>query len=311
MDQPEVPAQPESSKPSNPSNPSGSDTNAPETLPVGGAEAMAPIQPPRDIRCPSCGRVFSDAKKFCPFCGKSRKELRKVQDDNQILREVRRETESGWNKISTMAAFYGVLLAANFVVAWILSDVKHWWPMLAADLVLILVSIIYGTAERKLLCGQFTPTVPLTRLLAFSGLALGTFGLTVACNFLATWILGLTDYPETAQGLERLEDAAVPLAVLVVSICMVPGIFEEIFFRGLIQGTLETLMTSKEAWLAQAVIFAIAHVNPLGFFTYLVMMGLVLGWLRNRTKSLLPGILVHFSHNLLAVLSDRYGWLPF
>lgn len=310
MDQPEIPAQPESPTPPEPSS-DGPPNNAPDAPAAGSTEPAEPAKPPRDIRCPSCGRVFSDAKKFCPFCGKSRKELRKVQDDNQILREVRRETESGWNKISTMAAFYGVLLAANFVVAWILADVEHWWPMLAGDLVLILVSLIYGVSEKKLLHGQFTPTVPLPKLLAFSFFALGTFGLTVLCNFLAMWILGLTDYPETAQGLERLEEAAVPLAVLVVSICVVPGIFEEIFFRGLIQGTLETLMTSKEAWLAQAVIFAIAHVNPLGFFTYLVMMGLVLGWLRNKTKSLLPGILVHFTHNFLAVMSDRYGWLPF
>ena len=40
----------------------------------------------------------------------------------------------------------------------------------------------------------------------------------------------------------------------------------------------------------------------------LLQEAVALGYLRHRTGSLLPGMLLHFTHNLLTVLSDRAPW---
>ena len=46
----------------------------------------------------------------------------------------------------------------------------------------------------------------------------------------------------------------------------------------------------------------VSHCN----WNYLLFMGWYLGWLRNRSGSLVPGMLVHFTHNLLALLATYY-----
>jgi membrane protease YdiL (CAAX protease family) len=43
---------------------------------------------------------------------------------------------------------------------------------------------------------------------------------------------------------------------------------------------------------------------------HLLILGVVLGWLRVKTGSLYPGMLLHFSHNFLVILSERTGSLP-
>ena len=38
-----------------------------------------------------------------------------------------------------------------------------------------------------------------------------------------------------------------------------------------------------------------------------VIMGLALGWLRCKSGSIWPGVLLHFGHNALCVVSERLG----
>jgi membrane protease YdiL (CAAX protease family) len=95
-----------------------------------------------------------------------------------------------------------------------------------------------------------------------------------------------------------------PWAVL--GICVMPGIFEELAFRGVIFGALQRVLGSGEALLVSALMFAILHLS-VPSMPHLFLMGLALGWLRLRTGSLLPGMLMHFTHNLLVLLAERNG----
>jgi len=135
-----------------------------------------------------------------------------------------------------------------------------------------------------------------------------TYAITVFNNNLAVTLLGLRDLIGHTQGIDRFIESPIPLSIQVISIAVIPGIFEELFFRGMVQGTLETALSRRDAWIVQAIVFAIAHINPVGFFTYLFFLGLYLGWLRNRSRSLIPGMIAHFSHNLVCVLADHYHW---
>src|SRR6185369_12740160 len=101
-----------------------------------------------------------------------------------------------------------------------------------------------------------------------------TYAITVFDNNIAMTILGLRDLIGRTQGIDRFVESPIPLPVRIVSIALIPGIFEEIFFRGMIQGTLETALSKRDAWIVQAIVFAIAHINPIGFFTYLLLLGL-------------------------------------
>jgi uncharacterized protein len=95
----------------------------------------------------------------------------------------------------------------------------------------------------------------------------------------------------------------------VLLIVVHPAVFEEIAFRGFLQERLGALMGARDALLLQAAWFAFLHLSPAVFPSHFVM-GLCLGWLRLRTGSLVPGMLVHAAWNLTVLVQEGLfaGW---
>lgn len=92
----------------------------------------------------------------------------------------------------------------------------------------------------------------------------------------------------------------------VLFICLQPAVFEEIAFRGVIQGTLQSIIGPWQAVLASAAMFAILHLSVVSI-PHLLFMGLVLAWLRLGSGSIYPGMIVHFLHNLLCLVDKKTG----
>ena len=91
-----------------------------------------------------------------------------------------------------------------------------------------------------------------------------------------------------------------PWGVLAVSI--VGPIGEEVVFRG---GALQQLMdhgwSPVSSIVVSALLFGIAHMNPVQIF-FASILGLFLGWVYVRTKSLIPCIGLHILNNLTSVI---------
>ncbi|MGD0094325.1 MAG: CPBP family glutamic-type intramembrane protease [Planctomycetota bacterium] len=290
-----------------PGPPANGATNAPASGEAGSTGTVAGTpQAAALFRCPNCGRQFPAGNKFCPGCGRSRADLEEYLKAKRRLAQTDREVRGAWNRVRRVATFYVAILVLNFISAYVLP-LDEAWGMLLADSAIIVVSLCWFFSDDVLRVASFRPGFSLGLLLFLPLTALLTYAVTVANNHLMLTALGLGDFAEHVKGTEVFAELRLPWPVLLVSICVVPGIFEEVFFRGLVQGSLEKIMTGREALLVQAVVFAIAHLNAAGFFTYLVFMGLYLGWLRRSSKSLIPGMLVHFSHNLIALLASHHG----
>ena len=90
-------------------------------------------------------------------------------------------------------------------------------------------------------------------------------------------------------------------ATLIVAVFVAP-VCEEVFFRGFVFAGLLRGMSAGWAIILSALIFAVAHGDP-GSFAVLLIIGLALGFLRWRTKSLWPGILLHTLNNGVAALA--------
>ncbi len=79
---------------------------------------------------------------------------------------------------------------------------------------------------------------------------------------------------------------------------------EEVVFRGAILRKLLGMMDEKRHWVAivlSALVFGIVHLNiPQGIHAFLI--GLLLGWMYYRTRSILPGILFHWVNNSVAFI---------
>lgn len=103
----------------------------------------------------------------------------------------------------------------------------------------------------------------------------------------------------------------------VVTVCLVAPVLEEMLFRGIILRSFLHQYPRRNAILASAFLFGLAHLNIYQFAVG-VALGCFLGWLYERTRSLWPCILLHASYNSLitaiyfAFLSQESGavWQP-
>ncbi len=92
--------------------------------------------------------------------------------------------------------------------------------------------------------------------------------------------------------------------VVVLSMAVMPGILEEIAFRGVMQGYLMKHMKPWNAVLVTGIAFGIIHLQFLNF--PLFFMGIYFSWLRWKSGSIYPCILAHFGHNFLVVFFEWY-----
>lgn len=89
-----------------------------------------------------------------------------------------------------------------------------------------------------------------------------------------------------------------------VAVGILAPLAEEVVFRGAILRTLLGMMSKRNHWVAimiSAAIFGAVHGNAAQFVNALFM-GLLLGWMYYRTRSLVPGILLHWVNNTMAYI---------
>jgi membrane protease YdiL (CAAX protease family) len=73
---------------------------------------------------------------------------------------------------------------------------------------------------------------------------------------------------------------------------------------------LQRVMAARDAVIVSSTLFMIIHLSPLSF-PHLLLIGLVLGWMRVRSGSLYPGMVLHFVHNGLVLVAEQHpGLVP-
>jgi len=128
---------------------------------------------------------------------------------------------------------------------------------------------------------------------------------------LTNWLNHLIPLPEVFLQMEEstqnlilqlltMENAG-ELALNFVLIGLVPGIGEELVFRGILQGELERY--TKKPWLSiivAAIIFSAIHFQFAGFIPRMLL-GMLLGFLYWRTRNLWVPIIAHVAYNSFQV----------
>ena len=175
-------------------------------------------------------------------------------------------------------------------------------------LILGLLGVWYAVRQRE--------TLPSMRLnpphfgLMLGAAALGFSGVLLANNLGTWWMLLLdrlgiplqesaVEIPKNSQELMR--------GILLIGV--LPGVCEELFFRGMMLSAWERRGT-KTALIVSAVLFALLHGSIMGFPVQLLM-GFVLGYLLLVSNSLYTGMTYHTVYNsatlILAYLSAQGG----
>ena len=110
------------------------------------------------------------------------------------------------------------------------------------------------------------------------------------------------------QGVKQAMDIAREPAAFLITLALLAGLaplVEELVFRGLLYGWLESRWGSGLAFVVSSLAFAAAHVEPAHAFLVLPL-GLLFGLLRWRTRSLWPSLVAHVANNGMAVAAAAY-----
>jgi membrane protease YdiL (CAAX protease family) len=96
--------------------------------------------------------------------------------------------------------------------------------------------------------------------------------------------------------LQQSKDAPFTTYATLIASMLVAPLCEEVFFRGFVFAGFLTRMPVVVAILLSSLLFALAHAD-IGSFAVLFFIGLALAFVRWRTRSLWPSILLHLLNN--------------
>lgn len=116
------------------------------------------------------------------------------------------------------------------------------------------------------------------------------------------WLNWLSDIVQLPNWFENMFLQMKDNVFGIISICIAAPIFEEMLFRGAIEGhLLRKWKNPRWGILVSALIFGVIHGNPAQIL-FAFLLGLVLGEMYYRTGSLLPGIILHFINNTASTI---------
>ncbi|MCG3129511.1 MAG: hypothetical protein FLDDKLPJ_00244 [Phycisphaerae bacterium] len=162
--------------------------------------------------------------------------------------------------------------------------------------------------------GWFLAGMPPKRAAAF---ILGGFAVAMLASYAAYWATQIVihlvqpDYKvESHRVVELLRGGVLPpvaVMTLWLGAVVVAPLCEEAFFRGIVQPALANWTSRAAAIAAAAVIFGAAH-PQLHAIPPLIVLGVVLGVLYDRSRSVLIPAAVHALFNLATMLAVTFGW---
>lgn len=246
--------------------------------------------------CRHCGAAARVGARFCSECGGTLAALTAPRSSRDP--DARRErTLAAWRRLKPVMWLFGLLLGSSLLVGLSgdsSSSLLFETAIMGVDAALVFVfAAIYWEDVRGLLGLR----VPSGRSVLELAVATVVFFATMQLAFgLMRWLT--VPFLEVTLGYQA---AHWPVWSIYLLISLTPAIYEELAFRGVIQSGLEHVVSVREAWLIQAALFSVLHLSPVIFPTHFLM-GLAFGWIRLKTGSIYPGVLMHALWN---------GWLVF
>ncbi|MEO7495988.1 MAG: CPBP family intramembrane glutamic endopeptidase [Massilia sp.] len=201
-----------------------------------------------------------------------------------------------------------VLVAALFLVEYLvgaaLSDMRGWLEMDSNELggmIMVLANGIVFTVVMQYkglkygdLFHASPSSISATMAVLLPAIVLTVPLLTLVGQLLVgllVWLFPLSDSEAAMFG-----DMSSGRFGMVVVSCILAPVLEEMLFRGLILRSFLRQYSRWSAIIGSATLFGFAHMN---LYQYVValMLGIFLGWLYERTRSLLPSMALHAAYN--------------
>ncbi len=245
--------------------------------------------------CDYCGQALDARVYFCPGCSKPHRPVELLLTPSAPVFE-NIETQLRTKAPEVWTVFFG-FLSALVVSAFIGMAI---WGIEDHEPVMLLVSFVLFVATAVCMMRYWQDVRPLFK-------APGIFKIATWLGIAALAPMLLLNYGYHSLLTEMLDiegddynEFFTSTYGALIFICILPAIVEEVAFRGVIQHRLEMVVSPWVAMIAASCLFSIAHLNVLSA-PYLALMGLLLGWMKWKTGSLYPPMIVHFLHNYIVI----------
>lgn len=242
--------------------------------------------------CAHCEKPIRPGGKFCSACGKPvfvKRPVERFSDYGMLLRVS-----------SYMFLTIGILAIHRFHV--IANEVFNQYMIM--DILLMVLTLVFAIINDNGWINAYRK--PKWRPLLLFLLLAGSVGFAFLVNFsvdhLNRW-LGAS----RTNLIDLYADTANPLLMAVIFWALVPAVFEEMAFRGFLFYDLMGSFNGRTTIVITSLLFTISHFNLFSSF-WIFPFALFLGYLRLRYRSLWYCMLVHFCHNLLAVILEYQEW---
>jgi len=241
------------------------------------------------MQCFQCGKINAPHVIYCSECGvQLHGEKIDIHDANKKY------------FVQTLVLFLCVVLI--IVSSW----VAEFSSFLLSDVVfaslLMAVTLVFGLLDLKgfkqLFRFNFHPEALLIIVAGAPFLALVVSGI----SGYMTYRMGLS-YSNVSVDYFLYTSNGLFFGLMFVSV--MPGLFEELLFRGILFNHLLKLTRPKSVILITGILFAFVHFHILSLL-WLAPMGLFLGYLRFRYRSIVYCILFHMTYNAAVFFIDIY-----
>ena len=242
-------------------------------------------------------------------------------EDQQFTKWLRRPTEfiaNAWYLLASAGQYlvsYGVLMLAQLLslFGYRISDTGLTFiASTLAQLLLFMLPVVAYALTHDGVEQSMRLSVPRWESLLIA-LIMAPVGVMAADKLTTWWMLlieslGGTLYHTTGV---PVPTTLAELGIELVLFALLPGICEELFFRGGLMGAWERRGT-RQALVITSVLFALLHGSVMGLPVQLIM-GFVLGYIVILSDSLIVGMIYHIVHNatilLLSFLSHESAGL--
>lgn len=249
--------------------------------------------------CSYCGAPLEPQYYFCPHCATP------YCNEEQVLSRLRPAPPTDGRRIALKApqvqqmfwTYFTVLVGSAVVSSFLFRSGSPDLSLFFGSVSLLALTCVYGVLHWKMLAAQLRH-FGLHRSEALTGVLLLVPLLGVNYGY-HSFLRGLA--VGTGPSLfEILRMKGLGEPTLIFFFCVFPGLTEEVAFRGLLQHWLQAAISPWRAIFAASALFTILHFS-LFSAPYLFMVGVLLGWLKWKTNSLYPSMLVHFLHNFIVL----------
>lgn len=239
--------------------------------------------------CHECDVTVNDEERFCHNCG------------SYLGAEVVTVNIFNNSDLRQVFIFYFIYLFICLLIKhspWFNSyDELFWVELVLAAITLRFVWLNWSQIKPVLRFNNFKWDILLGVILIA---AAGSLLITISVRE-----LNVTFFQTDVSYYEAYKLYNYPTLVMIYSIALMPAIFEELTFRGVMYNYCANFLDERLVVALTAFLFAVMHLNLMSL-VWLIPFAFFIGNLRRKYNTLWYGIAFHFTFNLTACLFDLY-----